>query len=133
MAKDGHLPARSVDSLAGEAAESDPACSMALDQDPEAVYFLLKRTWVEWDTSVREVLVTQASGLRHPLITSWLLLPNQGRSTLGKVLGEMKISTAKKQVLWSIAGEFPCNHAALHKWDVVPSAACTLCGHPAET
>ena len=44
----------------------------------------------------------------------------------------MKISTAKKQVLQSIAGAFPCN-AVLHKWGIVPSAACALCGHPAET
>ena len=44
-----------------------------------------------------------------------MLLPNQGRNTLGKVLGEMKISTAKKQVLHSIAGVFLCN-AVLHKW-----------------
>jgi hypothetical protein len=44
----------------------------------------------------------------------------------------MKISTAKKQVLQSIAGAFPCN-AVLHKWGRVPSAACALCGHPAET
>jgi hypothetical protein len=44
----------------------------------------------------------------------------------------MKISTAKKQVLQSIAGAFPCN-AVLHKWGIVPSAACALCGHAAET
>jgi hypothetical protein len=50
-------------------------------------------------------------------------------STLGKVLGEMDISSAKKQVLQSIAGAFPCN-AVLHKWGIVPSAACALCGHP---
>jgi hypothetical protein len=31
-----------ADSLAAEAAESDPARSIALDLDPEAVYFLLK-------------------------------------------------------------------------------------------
>ena len=67
-----------------------------------------------------------------PLTASWLLWPDQGRSTLGKVLGEMEISTAKKQVLQSIAGSFPCN-AVLHKWNIVPSAACALCGHPAET
>jgi hypothetical protein len=48
------------------------------------------------------------------------------------VLGELKISTAKKQVLQSIAGAFPCN-AVLHKWGKVSSAGCTLCGHPAET
>ena len=61
-----------------------------------------------------------------------MLRPHQGRSTLGKVLGEMKISTAKKQVLQSIAGALLCN-AVLHKWGVVPSAACALCCHPAGT
>jgi hypothetical protein len=44
----------------------------------------------------------------------------------------MKISTAKKQVLQSIAGTFPCN-TVLHKWGKVPSAACDHCCHPAET
>jgi ribonuclease HI len=141
-----------ADSLAAEAAESDPARSIALDQDPEAVYFNLKGTWVEWDTRVREDLVqrvaeqcvtgilrprrgragAEASPPALPLTASWLLRRDQGRSTLGKVLGEMKISTAKKQVLQSIAGAFPCN-AVLHKWGRVPSAACALCGHPAET
>ncbi len=74
----------------------------------------------------------EASPPALPLTASWLLRLHQGRSTLGKVLGEMKISTAKKQVLQSIAGAFPCN-AVLHKWFKVPSAACVLCGHPAET
>jgi ribonuclease HI len=141
-----------ADALASEAAESDPVRSIALDQDPEAVYFNLKGTWVEWDTRVREDLVQRAAGQyvasilqpkrgragaeasppALPLTASWLLRLHQGRSTLGKVLGEMKISTAKKQVLQSIAGAFPCN-AVLHKWGKVPSAACVLCGHPAET
>jgi hypothetical protein len=44
----------------------------------------------------------------------------------------MQISPAKKQVLQSIAGAIPCN-AVLHKWGIVPSAACALCCHPAET
>jgi hypothetical protein len=74
----------------------------------------------------------EASPPTLPFTASWLLLPNQGRNTLGKVLGEMKISTAKKQVFQSIAGAFSCN-AVLHKWGIVPSAACALCGHPAET
>jgi hypothetical protein len=43
-----------------------------------------------------------------------MLRPNQGRSTLGQVLGEMHISTAKKQVIQSMAGAFPGN-AVLHK------------------
>jgi hypothetical protein len=41
-----------ADALASEAAESDQVRSIALDQDPEAVYFNLKGTWVEWDTHV---------------------------------------------------------------------------------
>jgi hypothetical protein len=61
-----------------------------------------------------------------------MLRPNQGRDTPGKVLGDMSISTAKKQVLQSIAGAFPCN-AVLHKWGIAPSAACSLCRHPVET
>ena len=61
-----------------------------------------------------------------------MLRPNQGRDTLGRVLRDMRISTAKKQVLQSMAGAFPCN-AVLHKWGIAPSAACSLCGHPVET
>jgi hypothetical protein len=74
----------------------------------------------------------EASPPTLPLTASWLLQLNQGRSTLGKVLDEMKISSAKKQVLQSIAGAFPGN-AVLHRWGIKPSAACTLCCHPAET
>jgi hypothetical protein len=61
-----------------------------------------------------------------------MLRADQGRELLGKALGEMRISTAKKQVLQSIAGAFPCN-AVLYKWRIVQSAACALCGHPTET
>jgi hypothetical protein len=41
--------------------QSDSARSIALDQDPEAVYFIVKETWVEWDAQVREDLVQQAA------------------------------------------------------------------------
>ncbi len=51
---------------------------------------------------------------------------------MGQVLKTMKKGSAKKQVLQSIAGAFPCN-ALLHKWGMVSSAACALCGAPAET
>ena len=67
-----------------------------------------------------------------PLTASWMLRPDQGRSTLGQVLKTMKIGLAKKQVLQSIAGAFPYN-ALFHKWGMVSSAACALCGAPAET
>jgi hypothetical protein len=46
-----------ADLLAGEAAKSNPARSIALDQDLEEVHFCLMGTWVEWDTRVREDLV----------------------------------------------------------------------------
>jgi hypothetical protein len=109
--------------LAAEAAESDPARPLALDQDPEAVYVLHEETWVESDARVREDLVHRAAKrcvarllqLRRgrmgaegspPTLTltaAWMLRPNQGRSMLGQVLGEMRISAAKKQILQSIA------------------------------
>ena len=38
-----------------------------------------------------------------PLTASWMLQPDQGKSTLGQVLKTMKIGSAKKQVLQSIA------------------------------
>jgi hypothetical protein len=103
-------------------------------QDPEAVYLLYLEAWVEWDALVREDLVqraakrcvtcilrpkrgrtgVEASPPTLPLTAAWMLLANQGRSTLCQVLGKMHISTAKKQVLQSIAGAFPGN-AVLHK------------------
>ncbi len=67
-----------------------------------------------------------------PLTASCMLQPDQGRSTLGQVPKTMKIDLAKKQVLQSITGVSPCN-ALLHKWGMVSSAACALCGAQAET
>ncbi len=52
-------------------------------------------------------------------------------SLAGKVLKGMEIGTAKKQVIQSIARAFPGN-ALLHKWGMVSSAACALCGALAE-
>ena len=141
-----------ADALASAAAESAPANPVAIEMDPEAVHFMWKQAWVEWDTQLREDLVQKAaelnlSSILQPkrgragaeavlptlsLTAAWMLQPDQGRSTLGKVLGEMQISSAKKQVLQSIAGAFPCN-AVPHKWGIAPSPACALCGHPAET
>jgi hypothetical protein len=43
--------------MAVEAGACDTTHSVALDQDPEAVYFRMKQTWVEWDTRVLEDLV----------------------------------------------------------------------------
>ncbi len=53
--------AESADALAAAAAESDPARPLAMDQDPEAVYFLYREAWVEWDARVRENLVQRAA------------------------------------------------------------------------
>jgi ribonuclease HI len=141
-----------ADTLAAAAAESDDSRPIALDLDPEAVHFLHKEKWVEWDARVREDLVqraavqcvtrvlrrkeqragAEANSLALPLTAAWLLQPDQGRETLGRVLERMQPSTQKKQILQSLANSFPCN-ALLFKWGIVPSAACALCGCPAET
>jgi hypothetical protein len=125
---------------AAETGEFDPACSVALDQDPEAVYFLVRDMDGVGRAGQRtaEQSVTRTLRPRRgragegvsppwlPLTIFWLLLPNQSRSTLGRVLGEMKISTAKN---WQetgdaiIAGQIPCN-AVLYKWGETPSPAC---------
>jgi hypothetical protein len=140
-----------ADALAAAAADSDPGRPVAMDLDPEAVHFMYREAWVEWDAKVREDPVqraaelclnrmlrpkrgragTEASPPALPLTAAWMLRPNQGWGTQGKVLGDMSISTAKNQVLQSIAGAFPCN-AVLHKWGITPSPACALCGHPAK-
>ncbi len=129
------------DALAAAAADSDPGRQVAMDLDPEAVHVMFREAWVEWDAKFREDLVQRAAELclnrmLRPkrgragtedspptlLLTSvWMLRPNQGRDTLGKVLGEMRVSTVKKHVLQSIAGALPCN-AVLHKWGIVPWA-----------
>ena len=141
-----------ADALAAAAAESDPSRGLALDLDEDAIYFSFRGMWFEYDSRIREELIQRAAKLcvtrtlrskcrrasqegstpALPLTTTWMLRQGHGRDLLGKVLGEMRISTAKKQVLQSIAGSFPCN-AVLHKWKLVQSAACVLCGHPAET
>ncbi len=117
------------------------------------MHFLFKGKWVEWDTSLREDLTQKAEqclsrtlrpkrgrggqeavppALPLTVTASWMLRPDQGRSTLGQVVKTMKIGSAKKQVFQSIAGVFPCN-ALLRKWGMVSSAACALCEAPAET
>jgi hypothetical protein len=41
----------------------------------------------------------EASPPMLPITAAWMLRPNQGRSTLGQILGEMRISTAKNLVV----------------------------------
>ena len=72
-------------------------------------------------------------------LTHWqqkLLSPTTAArsETLGKVLEGMQPSAKKKQIIQTLANAFPCN-ATLYKWarGIVPSAACSLCGCPAET
>jgi hypothetical protein len=120
-----------ADVLAAAAADLDPGCPAAMNLDPKAVHFMYREAWVEWDAKVREDLVQRAAELclnrtlrpkrgragtaasppALPLTAAWMLRPNQDRDTLGKVLGDMSISTAKKQVLQSIAGAFLCDAA----------------------
>jgi len=141
-----------ADALAAAAAESDPTRSLTLDLDADTIYFSFRGMWAEFDPRIREELIQRAAQQRVSrilrskserasqegsppalsLTAAWMLRTDQGRELLGKALGEMRISTAKKQVLQSIAGAFPCN-AVLYKWRIVQSAACALCGHPTET
>ncbi len=113
-----------ADALAAAAAETDPARDVELVLDPEnAVHFLFKRKWVEWDSVLREDLTQKIAeqclsrALRPkrvrggqeavppalPLTASWLLLPDKSQSTLGQVLKTMKIGSAKKRGLQLIA------------------------------
>jgi hypothetical protein len=55
-AHSGELLNEAADALAATAAETDPARDVELDLDPEAVHFLFKGKWVEWDLSLREDL-----------------------------------------------------------------------------
>ena len=138
-----------ADTLAAAAAELDP--SRPLDLDPEAVYFTLNGSQVEWGPQLRNHLVQVAatrglaligsvtrrrdgssSPAHVPLSTAWLLRPEQGRSTLGKVLQSMKTSACKRRVLQSLAGVFPCN-AVLFKWKLADSPACLLCRGASES
>jgi hypothetical protein len=102
-----------------------------------------------WDTRVRENLVQRAAeqcvtsilrprrGLEGaaasppalPLTASWLLRPNQGQSTLGKVLGGDEYlrleETGVPVYCWSIP--LQCRAPQVGR------RACALCSHPAET
>ena len=116
-----------ADALASAAAESDPSRPVVLDLEAEAVHFSYRGIWVEHDARVREELV-QREAIKY--------VSNVFRSKRGRVgqedspLTQMRISTAKQQVLQSLASAFPCN-AVLRKWRIVHSATCALCGHPA--
>jgi hypothetical protein len=61
-----------------------------------------------------------------------MLLPNQGRKILGAVLTRMKVASAKRQVMQSLAGMYSGN-ALMFKRVLKPSLVCTLCGQVSET
>jgi hypothetical protein len=95
-----------ADALASRsaAAESDSAMPAGIELDPDAVHFLWKETWVEWDSQVWQDLVQRAAELylnsilrpkrwrvaaealppTLPLTVAWILRPNQGRDSLGR-------------------------------------------------
>ncbi len=62
-AHSGELLNEAVDALAAAAAETDPARDVEPDLDPEAVHFLFKGKWVEWDPSLRGDLTQKAAEL----------------------------------------------------------------------
>ena len=67
-----------------------------------------------------------------PVSTAWLLRPDQGRSTLGKVLQSMRTPARKRRVLHSPPGVFPWN-AILFKWKLADLTMCLLCAGASES
>jgi hypothetical protein len=57
-----------------------------------------------------------------------MLRPNQGRKIIGAVLTRMKVASAKRQVMQSLAGMYPGN--ALIKWGLKPFPEAISCVHP---
>ncbi len=96
-----------ADALAAAAADSDPGRPVAMDFDPEAVHFMYREAWVEWDANRREDVVqraaelclnrmlrpkrgragTEASPPALPLTSAWMLRPKQGRDTQERCWG----------------------------------------------
>jgi hypothetical protein len=137
-----------ADTLASDAAELDP--SQSQEVDPEGVHFGYRGSLVPWNSRLSRELTQlaaaqwaakcvrpivrggQMASWHVPITTSWMLRPNQGRKILGAVLTRMKIASAKRQVMQSLAGMYPGN-ALMFKWGLKPSPVCTLCEHASET
>ncbi len=49
---------------AAESGDSEPGHSVAMDQDPEAVYFLYMTAWVEWDARARDNIAQHCGNLQ---------------------------------------------------------------------
>ena len=45
-----------ADALTAAAADLDPGRPVAMDLDPEAVHFMYREAWVEWDAKVERTL-----------------------------------------------------------------------------
>jgi hypothetical protein len=58
-----------------------------------------------------------------------MLRPNQGRKIIGAVLTRMKVASAKRQVMQSLAGMYPGN-ALIFKWGLKPFPEAISCVHP---
>ncbi len=72
-----HLPLNELaDTLAAEDAVSDPAVALDQARDPDAVYFLLKEIWTEWDVRLRDDLVQRAA----ELCVNRILRPRRGQA-----------------------------------------------------
>jgi hypothetical protein len=66
------------------------------------------------------------------LTAQWLLRPEQGRQYLGAAMAEMRHGAAKRRVMQTVAGLFPCQ-ALLHRWGKDPSLQCLLCSGDTES
>ncbi len=85
----------------------DPGRPVAMDLDPEAVHFMYREAWVEWDAKVREDFVQRAAELSLnrtlrakrgradtaasppaiPLTAAWMLRPNRAGTHWERCLG----------------------------------------------
>ncbi len=119
-----------ADALAAAAVGLDPALQpkVGLDLDREALQFLHKGSWVEWDARVGGWLARRLHPQNLPLLQPGCSALSRG---VGRVLSEVHISAAEKQVLHSIAGllgHFRATRCSMNGAYFRPQ----LCGHPAE-
>ena len=144
------------------AEEDDAETAALNHADSRAVRFYLRGRLTEWGAGVRKALAQSETSHHQALLTAllkreatsddpgvdltddrrggravsltaqWLLRPEQGRQYLGAAMAELRNGAAKRRVLQTVAGLFPCQ-ALLHRWGKAPSPQCLLCSGAAET
>ena len=144
------------------AEEGDVETAALSHADSKAVRFCLRGRLTEWGAGVRRALAQVETSHYQALLTErltrqatsdepgadlpddrrggravsltaqWLLRPEQGRQYLGAAMAEMRHGAAKRRVMQTVAGLFPCQ-ALLHRWGKAPSPQCLLCSGDTES